>query len=111
MTLPDHDPLVNIYVPDTEYENKKLSLTNKIFVTTKKGKIRSFNLLENRSEGVPLISGQEDEDRNIIFRGVNMLGETFESVRLWRDLKCSSKKYPTGVNLEATVANIKSILE
>ena len=101
---------MKIYVPETEYENKKLSITNKLFVSTSKGKVYSFNILQNRSEG-KIISKEEEEDRNRIFNGVNMLGETFESVSLWRDLKCSSRKHSTGVNLEASVSNIKSILE
>ena len=73
ISLPEGDPLVKIYVPETEYENKKLSITNKLFVSTSSGKVHSFNILQNRSEG-KIISKEEGEDRNRIFNGVNMLG-------------------------------------
>lgn len=111
MDLPPEDPPIKVFVPETEYENKKLSLTNHLFLTTRGGKLYKFNLLQNRSEPSLLTKEDEEGDRNIIFRGVNILGESYELVSLWRDLKCRSDRKPTKVSLEATVANIKVILE
>jgi hypothetical protein len=82
--------LIDVIVPETEYDNKKLSVTSNVFVCTSKGCIYSINLLSNGSEAKPMISwGGDRKERDIIFKGVNKLPKGFELVSVYRDLKCT----------------------
>ena len=46
----------------------------------------------------------------MIFRGVNRVGDCFETLRLMRDLKMSKMAVKMGVNTEKSVSNLKAIL-
>lgn len=83
--------LSDIFIPETQYENKKLSLNSQIYISTKEGTIYSLNLLKNSTEPRLLTEVHgEKKERDVIYRGVNRLQNGFELVSLWRDLKCTS---------------------
>lgn len=102
--------LADIYVPETQYENKKLSITSRVYITTTDGSIFSLNLLKSSTEAKSLSGNEEKKNRDVIFRGVNKLQSSFELVSLWRDLKCTSEIKKMDTNIEPTVSNIKNIL-
>lgn len=97
-------------VPETEYDNKKLSLTSNVFISTSNGCIYSINLLSNGSEAKPIINWGDRNFRDIIFKGVNKLPRGFELVSVYRDLKCTTEQKKMNINLDSTVENIKNIL-
>ena len=61
-----------------------------------------------------LQQGQDDDGRgekSVIFRGVNRVGETLESLKLMRDLKLKTQVLKMGINADKSVGNLKSIIE
>lgn len=85
--MPGFPKITDLIVPETEYENKKLSLNSHIYVMTIDGDMFHFDMLKD-TEGT-LVHGAP-RNKDVIFKGVNVLSRGFEFVTLWKDLKCIS---------------------
>ena len=54
--------------------------------------------------------GRSKRSANVIYQGVNVVGDRVEKIKLFRDLKCTSESERLGVDLSVSVNNIKSII-
>jgi hypothetical protein len=111
LSLPAAQPFAEVIIPETEYDNKKVSLTSKVFVVGASNGIFAIDLLEGAAEARVVASWENRRERDVIFKGVNKLARGFEVVTLWKDLKCTSEIKKMNINLEQTVENVKGILE
>ena len=110
--LPGHQ-LTQIIIPELEHENREIIILSTIYLADSAGAVYEVSLLDNQCDYSRKL-GQDDDGRgekSIIFRGVNRVGETLESLKLMRDLKLKTQVLKMGINADKSVGNLKSIIE
>ena len=110
--LPGHQ-LTQIIIPELEHENREIIILSTIYLADSAGAVYEVSLLDNQCDYSRKL-GQDDDGRgekSVIFRGVNRVGETLESLKLMRDLKLKTQVLKMGINADKSVGNLKSIIE
>ena len=110
--LPGHQ-LTQIIIPELEHENREIIILSTIYLADSAGAVYEVSLLDNQCDYSRKL-GQDDDGRgekSIIFRGINRVGETLESLKLMRDLKLKTQVLKMGINADKSVGNLKSIIE
>jgi hypothetical protein len=103
-----------IILPDLEHDNRQIIILFVAYLADSLGRIFEVRLLENKVEYLQLLSEEEQNDRkdkNVIFKGVNRIGESLETIKLMRDLKITTASSRMQVNMEKSIPNLKSIIE
>lgn len=54
--------------------------------------------------------GRSKRSANVIYQGVNVLGDKIEKIKLFRDLKCTTETESLGIDLSTSVNNVKAII-
>ena len=110
--LPGHQ-LTQIIIPELEHENREIIILSTIYLADSAGAVYEVSLLDNQCDYSRKL-GQDDDGRgekSVIFRGINRVGETLESLKLMRDLKLKTQVLKMGINADKSVGNLKSIIE
>ena len=110
--LPGHQ-LTQIIIPELEHENREIIILSTIYLADSAGAVYEVSLLDNQCDYSRKL-GQDDDGRgekSVIYRGINRVGETLESLKLMRDLKLKTQVLKMGINADKSVGNLKSIIE